>query len=65
MMLQEIQRVVSNLTSKIRAFAHPMRDCYACLEAWLLARLGFIVARTKLYIFRYGDKYGEFLDRVL
>ncbi len=65
MMLQEIQQVVSNLTSKIRAFAHLMRDFYACLEAWLLARLGFIVACVKLYIFRYSDKYGEFLDRML
>lgn len=43
-MFQEVQLLGSNLTSKIRALAHPMRNRQACLEAWLLARLGYLVA---------------------
>ena len=64
-MSQEVQLIVSNLMSKIRPLAHPMCDRYACLEAWLLARLECSVVRAKFDIFRHSDKYGECFDRML
>ena len=64
-MFQKVQLVVSNLSSKIRALAHPTRDRYACLEAWLLACLGCIVACTKFDVFGHSNKQGECLDCVL
>jgi hypothetical protein len=65
MMLQEVQLVGSNLTSKIWAFAHPMHDRYACIKAWLFARLGCLVACTKFDVFGHRDKQCECLDRTL
>ena len=56
MMFQEVQLSVSNLTSEVRSLAHLMGNCYACLEAWLLARLGISVACTKLDVLRHSDK---------
>jgi hypothetical protein len=58
-MFHKVQLIVSNLTSEIRALAHPMRDCHACFEAWLLARLRCIVVCTKFDVFQYSDKLGE------
>lgn len=55
-MFQEVQLSVSNLTSEVRSLAHLMGNCYACLEAWLLARLGISVACTKLDVLRHSDK---------
>jgi len=58
-MFQEVQLVGSDLTSKIRALAHPTCDRHACLEAWLLAHLGCIVACMKFNVFEHSDKQGE------
>ena len=39
MVFQEVQLIITNLSSEVRAFAHPMRNGDACLEARLFAHL--------------------------
>ncbi len=55
-MSEEVKLVMSDLTSKIGALAHPACNGNACTETGPLASFCVLVACTKLDILRYSDK---------
>lgn len=59
---QEMQLIMSDLTSHIRAFAHSMCNGQARMETGLLASLELLVVHSKFYIFRHSDKLAKCLD---
>ena len=59
---QEMQLIMSDLMSHIRAFAHLMCNGQARMETGLLASLELLVAHSKFYIFRHSDKLAKHLD---
>jgi len=62
-MVEEMELIVSDLTSKIGAFAHLVYNGNACTETGLLAHR-LLVLCTKFNILRYSDKLRKQLDHV-
>src|SRR5260221_6449579 len=62
--LEEMELIMSDLTSKIGPSAHPACNGNACTETGPPACLRVPVVFTKLHILRYSDKMNDRLDCV-
>jgi hypothetical protein len=55
-MLKKVELIMSDLMSKVGAFAHPACNGNARAETGPLACFGLLIACTKFDIFRYSCK---------